>query len=74
MTSFLVGCSTIVMLRPSWRGADSTTANSATSSATRFRIFIPSSGWAISRPRNMIVSLTLLPSPRKRTTCFIFVV
>ena len=45
---------------------DSTIANSATSSATRLRIFRPSSGWAISRPRNMIVSLTLLPSPRKR--------
>ena len=66
LAGFFVGCSTIVMLRPSWRGGDSTIAISATSSAIRWRIFMPSSGWAISRPRNMIVSLTLLPSPRKR--------
>src|SRR5262249_21213206 len=48
----LVGFSTIVMLRPSWRGADSTTAMSPTCSATRSRIRRPSSGWNTSRPRN----------------------
>src|SRR5262249_53049381 len=69
----LVGFSTIVMLRPSWRGADSTTAMSPTCSATRSRIRRPSSGWNTSRPRNMIVSLTFEPSARKRSTCFIFV-
>ena len=31
-------------------------------------------GWAISRPRNMMVILTLLPAERKRITCFFFVV
>ena len=33
--SLRVGCSTMVMLRPSWRGSHSTIAKSATSSATR---------------------------------------
>src|SRR5262249_42044789 len=67
------GVSTIVMLRPSCLGADSTIAKSATRSATRSRIFRPSSGCAISRPRNMIVSFTFDPSPRKRSTWRIFV-
>ena len=53
------GPSIIVMLRPSWSGRCSTTANSASSSARRSRIATPRSGWVTSRPRNMIVTLTL---------------
>src|SRR3954452_1072897 len=71
---FLSGWRTIVMFRPSWRGADSTIAISFTSSAMRSRIRKPSSGCAISRPRNMIVNFTLLPSPRNRSTWRILVV
>ena len=71
---FLTGAKTINMLRPSTRGAASTLPTSLTYSAIRSRIFLPSSGWAISRPRNMIVILTFEPSLRKRSTCFVFVV
>src|SRR5437588_5394525 len=71
---FFTGARTINMLRPSTRGAASTLPTSLTCSAIRSRIFLPSSGWAISRPRNMIVILTFEPSLRKRSTCFVFVV
>ena len=47
------------MLRPSCWGRCSMTASSPRSSASRLRIISPRSGWAISRPRNMIVTLTL---------------
>ncbi len=33
----------------------------------------PSSGWCISRPRNVSVTLTLWPSCRKRSTLRVFV-
>ncbi len=63
-----VGASIIVMLRPSCWGRCSTTASSPSSSARRLRIISPRSGWAISRPRNMIVTLTLSRALRKRMT------
>ena len=63
----------MIMLRPSSLGAASTLATAATVSATWSRIRLPSSGWLISRPRNMIVILTLWPSPRKRATCRVLV-
>ena len=62
------GPSIIVMLRPSCWGRCSTTASSPRSSARRLRIISPRSGWAISRPRNMIVTLTLSRPLRKRMT------
>src|SRR5581483_9094072 len=71
---FLTGARTINMLRPSTRGAASTLPTSLTCSAIRSRIRLPSSGWAISHPRNMIVILTFEPSLRNRSTCFVFVV
>src|SRR5581483_7428697 len=58
------GARTMIMLRPSSLGAASTLAPGATWAATWSRIFLPSSGWLISRPRNMIVILTLWPSLR----------
>src|SRR5687768_15641554 len=69
----LSGASTIVMLRPSRRGDASTLARCLVASATPSRIFIPSSGWATSRPRNMIVSFTLWPSARKCSTFLVLV-
>ena len=42
-------------------------------SATWSRIRRPSSGWCISRPRNMIVTLTLWPSPRNFSTLRVLV-
>jgi hypothetical protein len=62
------GPMTIVMLRPSWRGEDSTEPRSETSSARRCRRRIPISGRDCSRPRNMIITLTLSPPSRNRTT------
>ena len=53
------GASTIVMLRPSRFGRCSITASSSSSSARRSRIILPRSGCVTSRPRNMIVILTL---------------
>src|SRR5436305_2203521 len=64
----LSGARTMIMLRPSTLGAASTLARSLTLSATRSRIFSPSSWWLISRPRNMIVIFTLWPSPRNLDT------
>ena len=37
---------------------------SASAAATRSRTALPSSVWAICRPRNIIVTFTLFPSPR----------
>ena len=45
----------------------------ASSSARRSRIILPRSGWVTSRPRNMIVILTLSLCSRKRVTCPFFV-
>ena len=65
---FLCGPSTMIMLRPSCLGADSTKPSSVTSSASRCSSRNPSSGRCCSRPRNMIVILTLSPALRNRTT------
>lgn len=61
------------MFRPSSLGAASTLAKVCTDSATWSRIFLPRSGWLISRPLNMIVIFTLCPSPKKRATCRVLV-
>src|SRR3954468_5477425 len=50
-------------------GIDSTMASSPRSPTRRSKIFRPRSVWAISRPRNMIVILTLFPAERNRVTC-----
>src|SRR3954452_20429049 len=65
---FLVGPITMIMLRPSCFGADSTKPSSAMSSARRSSRRRPSSGRLCSRPRNMIVTLTLSPALRNRST------
>ena len=59
---FLCGPSTMIMLRPSCLGEDSTKPSSVTSSASRCSSRNPSSGRCCSRPRNMIVILTLSPA------------
>ena len=64
----LVGPMTMIMLRPSCLGADSTKPSSTTSSANRCNKRKPNSGRDCSRPRNMIVTLTLSPALRKRST------
>src|SRR5690606_33390400 len=66
---FLCGPMTIVMFRPSSRGALSTEPRSLTSSASRWSRRMPISGRDCSRPRNMIMTLTLSPPSRNRTTC-----
>ena len=58
---FLCGPITMIMLRPSCFGADSTKPSSSTSPARRCSSRNPSSGRCCSRPRNMIVILTLSP-------------
>ena len=68
---FLLTAMTMVMFLPSILGSFSTWAVSFNSSANRTSKSRPSSGWLISRPRNMIVTFTLLPSPRKRCAAFI---
>ncbi|CPU66057.1 Uncharacterised protein [Mycobacteroides abscessus] len=65
---FFTGPSTMVMLRPSCFGMDSTKPSSATSSARRWSRRTPISGRDCSRPRNMIMTLTLSPAARKRST------
>src|SRR5919108_4041069 len=64
----LRGENTVIMLRPSWRAGLSTWAISTRSVASRSSSRRPSSVWAISRPRNMMVTLTLWPCLRKRST------
>src|SRR5699024_10207715 len=64
-----VGPRTIVILRPSTRGEDSIEPSSDTSSASLFKSRMPISGRDCSRPRNMIITLTLSPAERKRDTC-----
>ena len=56
---------TMTMLRPSRRGCCSIEPSSFTSSASRMRRSRPRSGWSVSRPRNMIVTLTLARWPEK---------
>src|SRR5439155_23420343 len=65
---FLWGANTMIMFRPSCFAADSTKPSSCTSSASRCNSRWPSSGRDCSRPRNMMVTLTLLPCSWKRTT------
>src|SRR5512132_192041 len=62
------GENTVIMLRPSWRAGLSTWAISTRSVASRSSSRRPSSVWAISRPRNMMVTLTLWPCLRNRST------
>src|SRR5215204_6362949 len=64
----LRGENTVIMLRPSWRAGLSTWASSTRSPASRSSSRRPSSVWAISRPRNMMVTLTLWPCLRNRST------
>ena len=63
--AFRSGPSTMVMLRPSCRGKISTRPTCSTASTTSSRMRRPSSGWCISRPRNVIVTLTLWPSSQE---------
>ncbi len=56
------------MLRLSSLGSASILAMPSICSAMRSRIRFPCSGWYTSRPRNMIVILTLCPSPRNLAT------
>src|SRR5918994_335821 len=67
------GAITMIMFRPSCFGIDSTVTIPPRSPTNRSRIFLPSSVWVISRPRNMIVTLTLWPPRRNRSTCPFFV-
>src|SRR6266404_7062551 len=60
----------MLSIRPSIRGWFSTVATSATASVILLSIFQPSSVCAISRPLKRTVTLALLPSSRKRRTCF----
>ena len=61
------------MLRPSRRGIDSTLPTVLTLSAILLRMFWPNCGRSTSRPRNMIVILTLWPSARKPATLRVLV-
>src|SRR6266702_190364 len=69
----LGGENTAIMLRPSCRAGLSTWAMSTMSVASRSSRRRPSSVCAISRPRNMIVTLTLWPCLRNRSTWPFFV-
>src|SRR6266511_2196144 len=71
--AFLRGEKTAIMLRPSCRAGLSTWAMSTMSVASRSSRRRPSSVCAISRPRNMIVTLTLWPCLRNRSTWPFFV-
>ena len=62
----------MVMLRPSNLAAFSIDAVSLSSSAKRVNTAMPSSARQSSRPRNMIVTFTLLPSPKNLDAFFIF--
>ena len=64
----LCGARTMIMFRPSCFGALSTKPSSETSAANRCSSRKPSSGRDCSRPRNMMVTLTLSPALRNRTT------
>src|SRR4029079_18341421 len=59
-----LGAMTIVMLRPSSFASDSILPMSARLAATRSSTAFPSSRCAICRPRYIIVTFTLFPSPR----------
>ncbi len=69
----LSGARTMTMLRPSSRGIDSTLPTAFTVSAMRLRMSCPNCGRSTSRPRNMIVILTLWPSARKPETLRVLV-
>src|SRR5918992_1522098 len=67
------GARIIVIDFPSSLPALSIFETSESSDATRSRTAWPSSGCAICRPRNIIVTLTLFFSSRKRRACRVFV-
>ena len=64
----LCGPITMIMFRPSCFGWASTKPSSSTSPARRCSSLKPSSGRDCSRPLNMIVTLTLSPALRNRST------
>src|SRR5689334_2909539 len=64
-----LGAITIVIFRPSSFASDSIFPTSARVAATRSSTAFPSSRWAICRPRNIMVTLTLFPSPRNSRAC-----
>src|SRR5699024_8637172 len=68
LPEFLCGARTIIMFRPSCFGFDSMKPSSDRSSASLSSKRNPSSGRDCSRPRNMIVTLTLFPPARNRDT------
>src|SRR5215203_6137346 len=63
-----LGAMTMTMLRPSRLGWLSMRPSSSRSSASLRKSRSPSSGCCTSRPRNMIVTFTLSPPRRKRST------
>src|SRR3954452_10687087 len=63
------GAITMVMFRPSSLASISILPMSASAAATRSSTALPRSRWAICRPRYIIVTLTLLPSPRNSRAC-----
>src|SRR4029077_13897078 len=65
---FRCGPITMIMFRPSCLGWASTKPSSSTSPARRCSSRKPSSGRDCSRPRNMMVTLTLSPCLRNRST------
>src|SRR5215217_2034871 len=62
------GAMTITMFLPSRLGWLSTRPSSSRSPASRLRSLSPSSGCCTSRPRNIMVTFTLSPPRRKRST------
>ena len=69
----LFGEITMIMFRPSCLGIDSTVTISPRSPTSRSKILRPRSVWVISRPRNMMVTFTLCPPRRNRSTWPFFV-
>ena len=67
-----VGASTMIICRFSSRGICSTLMVSPSSRRIRSSTLMPRTWWAISRPRNRRVTLTLSPSPMKPFICRIF--
>ena len=63
----------MTMFRPSSLASVSMRPDPSSSSASRSRIRLPSSGWPNSRPLNMIVTFTLWPSFRNFMTLRVLV-
>src|SRR6185437_2448299 len=68
-----LGARIIVMDFPSNFGSASILLTSTSSWATRITTFLPSSGCAIWRPRNIKVTFTLFPSPKNSRACLTLV-